>query len=137
MRRLNTLGLVLRRVAPAVLIAGSLSACVVRGHARVWVPAPAAVVVVEQPPPPPPPRATVVVRPGFVWIEGRHHWDGHRYVWRDGYYERERAGHVYRPGRWTRRGNGHVWVDGRWEARGSVDRRTHKHDDRSRVRDHR
>jgi hypothetical protein len=123
-------------VLPGLLLAGALGACTVHGTARGGFYAPAGgVVVVEQEPPPPPPRRVVVYRPGYVYIEGRYAWNGNRYLWRDGYYERERSGHVYRPGRWQRQGRGHVWVEGRWEAGGST--RDRRHDDRSRVRDHR
>ncbi len=133
MSGLNKLGLVLRRVVPAVVLAGSLGACVVRGnaHARLFVPIP---IVVIDAPPPPPPRQTIVIRPGHIWIEGRYHHNNGRYVWHDGYYERERSGHAYRPGRWQRQGNGHVWVDGRWEAHGNG--RGHQRD-RAKTRDHR
>src|SRR5690349_1412848 len=95
----------LYRLLPALLLVGTLGACVVRGHARAGFYAPGPVVVVEEPPPPPP-RRTVVFRPGYIWIEGRYHYNGGRYVWHDGYYERERSGHVYRPGRWQRQGRG-------------------------------
>jgi hypothetical protein len=126
----------LNKLAIALIAVTTLGACVVRGsgHARIWVPAP---IVVITAPPPPPPRAHVhvTVRPGYIWIEGRQHWDGNRYVWHDGYYERERPGHRYHQGHWRRQGNGHVWVQGRWEAHGNVrDRRSHG---RSRVQDHR
>jgi len=136
MKRLNSSGRVvgrfLARVLPAVVLAGSLGACMVRGSGHLWVPGP--VIVVEGPPPPPPRRTVVVTRPGYIYIEGRYTYSGNRYVWNDGYYERERAGHVYQPGRWQRRGNGHVWVEGRWEARGGNNGHGR---DRAQVRDHR
>lgn len=118
----------LTRLLPGLLLVGTLGACTVRGHARTGYHG-SGVVYVE---PPPPRRHVVVYRPGYVYVEGRQHWDGNRYVWRDGYYERERPGYVYRPGRWTRSGRGHVWVEGRWDT-GNNHRRT----DRRRSRDHR
>jgi hypothetical protein len=122
----------LHAVFLGILIAGSVGACTVHGRAAGTYHGPSAGVVVYDPPPSPPPRRHVVVRPGYVWIEGRYDYHGGRYVWRDGYYERERRGHVYRPGRWQRSGRGHVWVEGRWDARGSKQTR-----DRRRVHDHR
>jgi hypothetical protein len=126
MKRLTT-------VFAGLLLAGTLGACTVHGTARGGYYGPSAGVVVYEEPPPPP-RRTIVYRPGYVWIEGRYHYNNGRYVWHDGRYERERHGYHYRPGRWQRSGRGHVYVEGRWEAGGSTrDRRT----DRRRVRDHR
>lgn len=121
--RLTTLS----KLVLATVLASSAGGCVLHAHGRIGVP----VVIVEEPPPPPPPRPVIEVRPGFIWIDGYHRWDGHRYVWMDGHYERERAGHVWHPGRWERRGRGHVWVEGQWRASGARDR------DRAKVRDHR
>lgn len=121
----------------------ALTGCMVsaRGH----VAAPVAVVEIEEEPPPP--RVVqVVVRPGFVYVQGRWVRHGGRWVWRDGYYERERVGYVYQQGRWDRRGNRHVWVDGGWNAQPVVrDHREHhehregRHERRGGpiVRDHR
>jgi hypothetical protein len=115
------------KLALVATLAGSAGGCTMSAHGRLRGPA----VYVETAPPPPPPRRVVVYRPGYIWIEGRHQWNGNRYIWQDGYYERERAGHVYQPGRWERRGRGHVWIEGRWNAHGGRDR------DRPQVRDHR
>lgn len=130
-------------------IAGS-TGCVVRARAtgRVYTP--------------PPPRATVVVetevydeppapqvwvtetRPGYVFVQGRWHWQGGRWVWHAGRWERTRANSVWVDGRWERRGRGHVWVEGRWEAGGGArreERREERRDDRRNdgpiIRDHR
>jgi hypothetical protein len=114
------------KLALVAAIAAPATGCVVRAHGRVRVP-----IVVVEAPPPPPPRHTIVVRPGHIWIDGHHRWDGHRYVWVEGRYERERPGYYWAPGRWERRGHGHVWIEGEWrrgQARGH---------DRVKVRDHR
>jgi hypothetical protein len=92
------------------LLAGAASACVVRGSAHV---APVAVVEVEEAPPPPR-QERVVIRPGFVWVDGRWDYRRGRYVWVDGRYERERRGHRWVNGHWERRGRRHVWIDGHW-----------------------
>lgn len=94
------------------LLAGAANGCVVRTRGHVQV-APVAVVEVEEEPPPPQPER-VIIRPGFVWIEGRYAYRGGRYVWVGGRYERERRGHRWHPGRWERRGRRHVWIEGRW-----------------------
>jgi WXXGXW repeat (2 copies) len=88
--------------------------CVVPTSGHVHVAGP---VIVAEAPPPAPLQPTVVVRPGFVWIDGHHvHRHGH-YVWVAGRYEAERVGHRWIQGRWERNGNGHVWVEGHWESR--------------------
>ena len=114
----------LSKLALVAAIAGSASACTftARGHLR--TPG----IVVYTPPPPPPRRTVIEVRPGHVWIEGHHRWNGNAYVWEDGYYVRERPGQVWYPGRWERRGRGHVWVEGSWRVNGRG---------RVQVRDHR
>ena len=114
------------KLALVAALAGSAGACTVSAHGRLRGPA---FVVVEEPPPPPR-RTVVTVRPGFIWIEGHHRWDGNRYVWQDGYYERERANQVWYPGRWERRGRGHVWIEGSW-------RNGNRERGRRQVRDHR
>lgn len=105
---------VIARLTLAAVLATSLGACVVRG--RAWVSTPGVVVVEEQPPPPR--HEVIVVRAGYIWIDG--HWErhGNQWVWRDGYYERQRADADWVPGRWERRGRGHVWVQGTWRVRG-------------------
>lgn len=113
----------LSKLALVAALAGSASACTftARGHVRG-----PSLVVYE---PPPPPRRTVIeVRPGFVFIEGHHRWNGNAYVWEDGYYVRERPGYNWYPGRWERKGRGHVWVEGSWRVHGRG---------RVQVRDHR
>ncbi len=65
----------------------------------------------------PPPRVVEPVpapRPGFVWREGYHRWDGGRYVWVPGEYITERPGGHWVPGHWDHRRRGYVWVEGHW-----------------------
>jgi hypothetical protein len=64
------------------------------------------------------PREVIVVKAGYVWVDG--HWErhGNRWDWRPGYYERARADSDWVPGRWERRGRGHVWIAGTWRVRG-------------------
>jgi hypothetical protein len=127
-------------VALAALLAGA-GGCVVRASGHVA--APVAVVEVDEEPPPPQVES-IEVRPGFVYISGRHVRSGNRWVWRGGYYERERPGYMYEQGRWENRGNRHVWVDGRWNAHagGGPAVRDHREPERHEapgpvVRDHR
>ncbi len=119
-------GTLIGSFAFAVLATG----CVVSGEAHVR--APVAVVEVDSEPPPPQ-YEEVVVRPGFVFIQGRWNWEGGRWVWMNGHYERERAGYFWAPGRWEARGGRHVWVEGEWRA-GAAPARAEGHVE---VRDHR
>src|SRR5678816_4310121 len=34
-------------------------------------------------------------RPGYVWVNGCHRWNGNAYVWVDGYYQPEQAGYYW------------------------------------------
>lgn len=121
------------KLALVAALAASASGCMVRAHGGVRVRVP--FVYIQEPPPPPPPRPAIVVRPGFIWVDGYHRWDGHRYIWQDGHYERERAGYQWKPGRWERRDRGHVWIEGEWRRGGGNGRG--RDDDRAKVRDHR
>ena len=68
--------------------------------------------------PPPPPRHEVPPpppRPGWVWHEGYHRWDGHAYVWVPGTYVEPPYAHArWVPGHWSNHGGGYVWVEGHW-----------------------
>ncbi len=116
------------KLALLATLASSTGACTLSASGRLRGP----VIVVDAPPPPPPRRAYIEVRPGYIWVDGYHRWNGNQYVWQDGHYQRERAGHRYNPGRWERRGHGHVWIEGSWRSdNGRRDR------GRSKSRDHR
>lgn len=116
------------KLLSSFLVAASLGvaapACVVRGTGAMWV--------VDVEPPPPRATATIVARPGFVWIEGNWIWIEGRWTWRDGYWERDRPGHVWVQGAWIHRGGRWHWRDGRWD-RGPRQRPA----PRPQVRDHR
>jgi hypothetical protein len=101
------------RLTLASILAMSLGACAVRGHA--WVSTPGVIVVEERPPPPR--REVVVVKSGYIWVDG--HWEqtSGRWVWRDGYHQRARSDADWAPGRWERRGRGHAWVSGTWKVK--------------------
>lgn len=126
-------------VGLVLALATGATGCVVSGRAHV-VAEPVAVVEVESEPPPPQ-YEEVVVRPGFVFVQGRWDWRGGRWLWMGGHYERERVGYMWAPGRWERRGNRHVWVEGQWHsggaARGNVEVRDHREPAGPVVRDHR
>jgi hypothetical protein len=67
--------------------------------------------------PPPPVVEHRPVSPGarYVWTDGYHHWDGHRYVWVSGrWVVPPHAGGVWVPGHWAERGGGWVWIEGHW-----------------------
>lgn len=116
----------MRRIAIALVLTTSLSGCVVRAHGRVnpfasalvtglAVAAVASTVSVSTPPP-----ATVEVgyygysRPGYVWVNGAHQWNGSAWVWRQGYYQAERPGQYWVQPSWELRGDQYVYVDGYW-----------------------
>jgi YXWGXW repeat-containing protein len=70
-----------------------------------------------------PPARVVEVVPapahrGYVWQDGYHRWNGHRYVWVRGRYVRPpyaRAAWV--SGRWSHAPRGYYWVPGHWVRR--------------------
>lgn len=95
------------------IIAAALAGCYVEGDAHVAAPVPVATVEIDEAPPQPQ-YEEVVVRPGYVWIQGRWVHDGGRYVWRKGYYEHERHGYHWVQGHWERGRRGHVWIEGHW-----------------------
>ncbi len=53
---------------------------------------------------------------GWVWIDGYHRWDGHRYVWVHGHWARPpHRGAVWVAHRWEHRGDGWVLIEGHWQ----------------------
>lgn len=106
-------------------LGGSLGGCYVRAGGRVAV-NPFAVVAtavtvaaVANAVSTPPPVAVDVgyygyARPGYVWVNGRHTWNGNMWVWTPGYYQQERSGQYWVQGAWQTQGNQYVWVDGYW-----------------------
>jgi len=56
------------------------------------------------------------LHPGWVWIDGYHRWDGHRYVWVHGRWGRPpHPGAVWVAHRWEQRNGGYVLVQGHWQ----------------------
>ena len=75
----------------------------------------AQVVVRVAPPPPVVEHRPVAPGPRYVWTDGYHRWDGHRYVWVSGrWVVPPRPGVVWVPGHWAERGGGWVWIEGHW-----------------------
>jgi hypothetical protein len=118
----------MRKLLLVVVLAVTASGCVVRAHGRVnplasmlvtglAVAAVASTVTVSAPPP-----MTVDVgyhghhRPGYVWVNGRHTWNGNMWVWTPGYYQGQRANQHWVQGSWEPRGGQYVWIDGHWET---------------------
>lgn len=117
----------MRKLAIVLLLSVTASGCVVRAHGRVNPLASVlytgiavaaithAVVSVSTPPP-----VTVDVgyyghhRPGYVWVNGRHSWNGNAWIWAPGYYQNARSDQYWVQGSWETRGNQYVWVDGYW-----------------------
>jgi len=68
---------------------------------------------------PPAPIVEVHDRPphaGWVWVDGYHRWNGHRYVWVHGYWAHPpRPGAIWVAHRWEHRGDGWVLVEGHWQ----------------------
>jgi hypothetical protein len=53
--------------------------------------------------------------PGWVWVDGYHRWNGHRYVWVHGHWVHPpHPGAVWAAHRWEQRGDGWVLVEGHW-----------------------
>ena len=72
-------------------------------------------VIVRVAPPAPIVEERGPARPGFVWVEGYHRWDGHRYVWTHGRWVHPPRGHAeWIPGHWDSRPGGYVWIQGHW-----------------------
>jgi hypothetical protein len=108
---------VLRRLALPLLLALSLSACVVV-PSRPVAPYGGGVVVVPTAPPPLP-REVVPAQPGpgYVWIPGHWNWSGHRHVWQSGHWSAPRRGQVWVPRRWVPGPGGHHQHGGHWDSR--------------------
>jgi len=68
---------------------------------------------------PPAPIVEVHDRPpheGWVWVDGYHRWDGHRYVWVKGKWARPpHPGAVWVAHRYEQRNGGYVLIQGHWQ----------------------
>lgn len=67
-----------------------------------------------------PPRARIEhpgprPHPGWVWRDGYHRWDGHRYIWVGGVWVAPpHPGAVWVRGHWQQDPGGWYWVPGHW-----------------------
>jgi hypothetical protein len=114
----------MRKVALPLVLAVFASGCVVRAHGRVNPVASvlltglAVAAVANAVSTPPPPAVDIgyygVYRPGYVWVNGHHTWNGSVWVWSPGYYQAERANQYWVQGYWEPRGSQYVWVNGYW-----------------------
>ncbi len=102
----------------AVLLAASLSACIVVPAHRGPYGGPYGGVIVAPEAPPPAPVEVVPAIPfvGALWIAGYWNWVGHRHVWVPGRWEAPRQGHQYEPRRWAPTGGGYE-LRGGWRER--------------------
>jgi hypothetical protein len=87
------------------LLALSLTPAIVMAQVVVRIAPPAPIVEVHDHPP----------HDGWVWHDGYHRWDGHRYVWVKGYWMRPHPGHVWVAHHWEERNGGWVMVEGHWQ----------------------
>ena len=95
----------MKKIVSAVLLAICLAPAISMAQVVVRVAPPAPIVEVHERPP----------HAGWVWIDGYHRWDGHRYVWVKGYWRRPpHAGATWEPHHWEHRGDGWVMVEGHW-----------------------
>jgi hypothetical protein len=92
------------------LLAGLLALCLTPAIAL------AQVVVRIAPPPPIVEHHDHPPHDGWVWNDGYHRWDGHRYVWTHGQWVRPpHHGAVWVAHHWERRGDGWVLIEGHWQ----------------------
>lgn len=92
-------------VLSGFLLAGSASAAT-----RIYVHIAPPVRIVETHATPP--------HPGYVWRDGYHRWDGHRYVWVRGEWVRPPYRNAaWVSGRWDHERRGYYWVPGHWVRR--------------------
>ena len=53
--------------------------------------------------------------PGWVWRDGYHRWDGHRYIWVHGtWVNPPRPDAVWVPHHWEQRNGGWILIEGHW-----------------------
>ncbi len=116
----------MRKLGIVLLLAVTASGCVVRARgnfnpvASLLVTGVAVAVVANSVAASNPPPMTVDVgyhgyaRPGYVWVNGRHTWNGNLWVWSPGYYQAQRQNSYWVQGSWESRNNQYVWIDGYW-----------------------
>jgi hypothetical protein len=99
-------GHLVKKIVLAGLLALILAPVAAMAQIIVRVAPPAPIVEVHDHPP----------HPGWVWNDGYHRWDGHRYVWVHGrWVHPPHPGAVWVAHHWERRGDGWVLIEGHWQ----------------------
>jgi hypothetical protein len=95
-----------KKISLAGLLALILAPVAAMAQIVVRVAPPAPIVEVHDHPP----------HAGWVWQDGYHRWDGHRYVWVHGrWVHPPHPGGVWVAHHWEHRGDGWVMVEGHWQ----------------------
>ncbi len=95
-----------KKTALSLILAFCMLPAIAMAQVFVRIAPPAPIVEVHNRPP----------HPGWVWIDGYHRWDGHRYVWVHGVWRRPpHPGAVWVAHRWEQRDRGWVMVEGHWQ----------------------
>ena len=96
----------MKKFAWILLLAFALAPAAIVAQIVVRVAPPAPIVEVHDRPP----------HDGYVWVDGYHRWDGHRYVWVHGRWSRPpHPGAVWVAHRWEQRNGGWVMINGHWQ----------------------
>ncbi len=94
-----------KKIILSVLLALCMAPAAVMAQVVVRVAPPAPIVEVHDRPP----------HRDWVWIDGYHRWNGHRYVWVHGHWARPpHPGAVWVAHRWEQREGGWVLIEGHW-----------------------
>jgi hypothetical protein len=95
----------MKKTGLALLLAIGMAPAALMAQVVVRIAPPAPIVEVHDHPP----------HPGWVWNDGYHRWDGHRYVWVKGHWVKPpHPGAVWVAHRWEQRNGGWVLVEGHW-----------------------
>jgi len=98
---------ILSRFLSLAVLTGMLIVPISEARTRIYLRIGPPPLVVEQRP--------VLVRPGYVWQQGYHRWDGNRYVWTTGAWARAPYRNaVWVPGHYVHTRRGYYFVDGHW-----------------------
>jgi hypothetical protein len=94
-----------KKTGLALLLAVSMTPAALMAQVVVRIAPPAPIVEVHDHPP----------HAGWVWEDGYHRWDGHRYVWVKGRWVKPpHPGAEWVAHRWEQRNGGWVLVEGHW-----------------------
>jgi len=96
-------------------LAVGLTACVVTPARVSFTPPGVALIAPMAPPPPQMEMVPANPGPGYFWVAGFWHWDGHQHRWEGGHWERHREHQQWVPHRWVQDGHGQ-WAmhEGHW-----------------------